>query len=164
MEMFVSCMGCRVEGRGAASIHDVSISTIIPPPTPTTSPALTALLAKQKQTEKALARTQKSLSSLEKYLSSVSSSHVDTAKLRDVVQSYNATAGELDTKVTELEDELQELEDEIKAEKVKLSGPTGNEKLNLKASIGVFADVDGEIQIALIYGAFSRELYWVTAD
>ncbi|CAA7265466.1 unnamed protein product [Cyclocybe aegerita] len=145
----------RVEGRGAATIHDVTISSIAPPPVPTTSPALDSLLAKKKQDEKALARVQKSLNSLETYLKSVKAQHLDVSKLQEVVREYDTTAGELDDKVTELEKQLEEADEAIAEERKRLAGPTGNEKLNLKATIGVFADFEGEIKIALIY-AVSR--------
>jgi peptidoglycan hydrolase CwlO-like protein len=144
----------RVEGRGTATIHDVTISNIVPPPAPTTSPTLTGLLAKQKQTEKALARANKSLDSLQTYLQSVNTGHVDVTKLHDIVRHYDETAEGLDDRVTKLEDELEELATAITAEQEKLSGPTGNQKLNLRASIGVFADSEGEVKIALIYGTF----------
>ncbi|CAA7265472.1 unnamed protein product [Cyclocybe aegerita] len=145
----------RVEGRGAATIHDVTISSITSPPVPTTSPALDSLLAKKKQDEKALARVQKSLNSLETYLKSVKAQHLDVSKLQEVVREYDTTAGELDDKVTELEKQLEEADEAITEERKRLAGPTGNEKLNLKATIGVFADFEGEIKIALIY-AVSR--------
>lgn len=148
----VECILGRVEGRGSATIHDVTISDILPPPAATTSPTLTNLLLKQKQTEKALARTQRCLTSLQTYLDSVNTGHIDVSKLRDVVQHYDAAAEELDDRVTKLEDELRELNDAVKAEQEKLSGPTGNEKLNLRATIGVFAEAEGEVSIALIYG------------
>ena len=142
----------RVEGRGSATIHDVTISNIMPPPAPTTSSTLTSLLAKQNKTEKALARTENSLASLETYLDSLNTGHVDVSKLKDVVRHYDTTAEELDNKVTKLEEELKELKTTVTAEQQKLSGPTGIEKLSLKAAIGVFADYEGEVKIALIYG------------
>ena len=142
-----------VEGRGAATIHDVTISTISSPPIPTTSPALISLLAKEKHTEKALTRTRKSLASLEAYLASMNIEHLAVSNVRGVMQEYETSASELDEKVTELEDELKETQDAIQEEKKRLSGPTINEKLNLKATIGVFADFEGEIKVALIYGA-----------
>jgi hypothetical protein len=146
---------CRVEGRGAATIHDVTISTITPPPIPTTSPLLVELLSKQKCTEKALARTVKSLASLETYLSSVKAEHLQVTKLREVVEQYDSNAAGLDEKVTRLEKELNETEEAIREERKRLAGPTGNEKLNLKATIGVFADSEGELNIALIYGTWT---------
>jgi chromosome segregation ATPase len=89
---------------------------------------------------------------LETYLKSVNTGHVDVSKLQDVVHHYDATAEELDDRVTKLEEELKELKTAAKAEQEKLAGPTGNEKLNLRATIGVFADGEGEVKIALIYG------------
>jgi len=117
---------------------------------------LVELLSKQKRVEKALGRTLKSLSSLETYLSSLKAEHLQVTKLQEVVEQYDATAGNLDEKVTELEKELKETEEAIKEERKRLAGPTGNEKLNLKATIGVFADSEGEIKIALIYGTWYK--------
>ena len=65
----------------------------------------------------------------------------------------DATAGALDDQVTKLEKEIEDVQKAITEEEERLAGPTQNEKLNLKASIGVFAEFDGEIKIALIYGA-----------
>ena len=141
-----------MEGRGAATIHDVTISTIIPPPIPTTSTELKALELKRKQTEKALGRSRKAIASLETYLDSVNVQHVAVTALGEVVGSYESTCEKLDDQVTELEKQLVDLNSAVEAERKKLSGPTGNNKLNLKASIGVFADHQGEVEIALIYG------------
>ena len=143
----------RVEGRGTATIHDVTVSDIVPPPAPTTSPTLTSLLAKQKQTEKTLARALNSLASLQTYLQSVNTAHVDVSKLGDLVHHYDVTAEQLDDKVTKLQEELEELKAAIKTEREKLSGPTENPKLGLKATVAVFADFEGDVKIALIYGA-----------
>jgi anion-transporting ArsA/GET3 family ATPase len=115
---------------------------------------LVELLSKQKRAEKALARAVNSLSSLETYLSSVKVDHLEVTKLREVVEQYDSTAGDLDEKITVLEKELKETAEAIKKEKSRLAGPTGNEKLNLKATIGVFADKEGDINITLIYGTW----------
>ncbi|KAF6747896.1 hypothetical protein DFP72DRAFT_1167026 [Ephemerocybe angulata] len=141
----------RVEGRGAATIHDVTISTVVPPEAPTTSEKLEALQAEQTKTLKALARAEKALSSLETYLNSLNSQHLDVSKLPSIVDSYDAAAEKLDTKVTELENTKIRIEKEIEEETKSLAGPKGNEKLNLKSTIGVFADLEGEVEIALIY-------------
>jgi septal ring factor EnvC (AmiA/AmiB activator) len=141
-----------VEGRGAATIHDVTISTIIPPPSRTTSTELKGLELKRKQTEKALERSRKAIASLETYLDSVNVEHVAVTALGEVIETYESTCKKLDDEVTELEKQLVDLNKAIEAERKKLSGSTGNNKLNLKASIGVFADHEGEVEIALIYG------------
>jgi len=144
-----------VEGRGAATIHDVTLSNIIPPARKDTSPELIALLQRKKHNGKAHDRSIKALRSLETYMSSLKAESLEVSQLRDVVQNYEAAASELDNKVTELEEERQSIENAIKEEETRLHGPTGNEKLNVKATIGVFVDFEGEINIALIYGTLS---------
>lgn len=65
---------------------------------------------------------------------------------------YDATAEQLDERTLELEQKLSDIEEEIDAERVKLRGTTVDKKLNLRATIGVFADSAGEVEIVLIYG------------
>ncbi|KAF9559709.1 hypothetical protein CPC08DRAFT_708583 [Agrocybe pediades] len=141
----------RVEGRGAATIHDVTISTIPPPRREENSPELSSLLARKKSNEKAHARATKALSSLETYMSSLKAETLDVSKLGDAVKNYEATANELDDKITTLEEEKLTIEKQIVEETERLHGPTGNEKLNVKVSIGVFAGFEGSVEIALIY-------------
>ncbi|PPQ70045.1 hypothetical protein CVT26_013369 [Gymnopilus dilepis] len=132
----------KVEGRGAATIHDPDDSTL-----------------QKKRTEKALARTLKSLASLEGYITSVKAENLDASKLKETVHHYESTAEELDEKVSELELELQKIEDAIIEETKDSTGPEYNEKLNLKATISIFADVEGEVEIALVYGV--KNASWV---
>ncbi|KAF8799602.1 hypothetical protein BYT27DRAFT_7149586 [Phlegmacium glaucopus] len=145
----------RVEGRGVATIHGVTISTIVPPPCPTSSDTLKELLDKKRRTEKATERAKKSLAALETYLGSLKIEHLDATNLRQVVNNYDTAAEELDNRIAELEDVLAETNEAIEVEKARLSGPVGNANLNLKVSIGVFADFEGEVKIALIYAVQS---------
>ena len=144
----------RVEGHGSATIHDVTLSTMEPPPVVTTSEKLTSLESEQTKTAKALLRSQRALESLDTYLHSLDSQHLDVSKLQSIVESYDATAEKLDTKITELEGTRKRLEEEIEEEKKELAGPKGNTKLRLKSTIEVFANFEGEVEVALIYGAF----------
>lgn len=75
-----------------------------------------------------------------------------------IIESYDATAEKWDDKALGLEKQLAEVDAEIKVEQEELAGPTGNEKLNLKATIGVFAESEGEVEIALIYGMYTAVL------
>lgn len=145
-------MHFRVEGRGAATIHDVTISNIPEPDTSSTSPTLKILQAKKDRTLKALQRCKKSIESVEAYLATLNIQHIETAKLSQVVADYDATAEQLDERTLELEQKLSDIEEEIDAERVKLRGTTVDKKLNLRATIGVFADSAGEVEIVLIYG------------
>lgn len=150
---------CRVEGRGVATIHDVTISTIIPPPSPASSDILKELLAKKRRTEKTCERAKNSLTALQTYLGSLKIQNLDPSNLRAVLNSYDKAAEELDDKIAELENVLAEIDQAIWAEKIRLSGPIGNGNLNLKVSVGIFADFEGEINIVLIYGV---HFYFIT--
>ncbi|KAF9465723.1 hypothetical protein BDZ94DRAFT_299259 [Collybia nuda] len=157
----------RVEGRGAATIHDVTISTISEPAVPSTSPALKALQSKKQRTQKALRRCKKSIGSVEAYLTTLHVQHIDMAKLGQVMTDYNATAEQLDERLLELEQELNDIEEEIVVECAELQGTAIDKKLNLRAAIGVFAESAGEVEIVLIYavhGASWDALYDIRVD
>ncbi|KAF8194400.1 hypothetical protein K438DRAFT_1588438 [Mycena galopus ATCC 62051] len=141
----------RVEGRGAATIHDVTVSTSKGEHVPTSSPELTSLLSKREKTSNALARCQKSIASLEKYLSSLSVEHLDVSKLESVMENYDSTGAKLDAKQSELTSEIRVLDAEIALERARIAVPHENDKLRVKAAIGVFAQAEGDVEIALIY-------------
>ena len=143
-----------VEGRGSATIHDVTISEILPPPVPNMSDTLKDLIAERTKLEKALARNNKALKALEHYLDSVKANVLPAAQLKDLVDSYETTAAGLDDQITKIEAELSETNEAVKEEKSKLAAPDDNVKLRRKASIGVFAAKEGLVKISLIYGAF----------
>ncbi|TFK22941.1 mucoidy inhibitor A [Coprinopsis marcescibilis] len=153
----------RVEGRGSATIHDVTISHAEPPPKPTTSPKLQDLEDEFLKVTKALVRADKALKSLEVYIKSLSSRYTDVTKLQEIVTRYDEAAEKLDDKITVLDAKQKGLDCEVQEEKKVLSGPQPNEKLNLKASIGVFADRSGEVEVALIY-AVSNASWVATYD
>ena len=148
-----------VEGRGSATIHDVTISEISPQPIPTVSDTLKDLIAQQTKLEKALARNNKALKALEHYLESVKANVLPPAQLKDLVDSYETTAAGLDDQITKIEAELSETNKAMEEEKKKLAAPNDNPKLRRKASIGVFAAKEGLVKISLIYGAFRSVRY-----
>lgn len=47
---------------------------------------------------------------------------------------------------------LADIDETINAEHNKIVGPTENSKLMLQATISIFAEVEDEIEIMLIYG------------
>ncbi|KAJ7046404.1 hypothetical protein C8F04DRAFT_1387935 [Mycena alexandri] len=141
----------RVEGRGAATIHDVTVSTAKGEHVPTSSPALAALLGKREKTVNALARCHKSIASLEHYLSSLTVEHLDVSKLESVMEQYDSSGDRLDAKKSELTEELRIIDLDITAERTRIAVPHENDKLRVKAAIGVFAQAAGDVEIALIY-------------
>ncbi|KAH6911805.1 hypothetical protein BKA70DRAFT_862855 [Coprinopsis sp. MPI-PUGE-AT-0042] len=141
----------RVEGKGEATIHDVTVSRMKDTPALESSEKLVELQAELTKTTKALERAKKALLSVNKYLESLDTQHTDVGKLQNVVDSYDVAAEKLDEKITELETAQGRLEKAIEEEKKALSGPKDDDKLKLKATIEVFAKVEGEVEIALIY-------------
>ncbi|TDL23087.1 hypothetical protein BD410DRAFT_814727 [Rickenella mellea] len=146
-----------VEGRGAATIHDVTVSYSPTPPTVTTSPELSASLLKKERTQKALDRCKKSLASLESYLGTLNVERIEVAQIGNVVEKYETEAEKLDDRALELEKQLRDIDQEIISERTKLNavGRGWNNKLSLQAAIGVFAEHEGEVEIALIYAVSS---------
>ncbi|KAF7318744.1 hypothetical protein HMN09_00386700 [Mycena chlorophos] len=141
----------RVEGRGAATIHDVTVSTAKGEHVPTTSPELVALLKKKEQTQNALTRCEKSIASLEQYLASLTVEHLDFSKIENVMDGYNTAGEKLDGRRSELTEQLKALDVEIESERKRVAVPHENDKLRVRAAIGVFAEQAGDIEIALIY-------------
>ncbi|KAJ7162879.1 hypothetical protein C8R46DRAFT_903388 [Mycena filopes] len=142
----------RVEGRGAATIHDVTVSTAKGEwHVPTSSPALVALLSKRGRTANALARCAKSIASLEQYLGSLTVEHLDVSKLESVMANYDATGERLDARKIDLTAELRQIDEDVAAERTRIASPHENDKLRVRAAIGVFAQGAGDVEIALIY-------------
>jgi hypothetical protein len=142
-----------VEGRGAATIHDVALSAMPSPPVVTTSATIDELLLKKQRTEKALERCKKSLASLEAYLSTLNVQHIDVTELGKVMENYDATGAVLDEKVLGLEKTLKGIEEQLEVERKNLAEPSRlNDRLKQRATISVFAQVEGEVEMVLIYG------------
>jgi septal ring factor EnvC (AmiA/AmiB activator) len=148
---------CRVEGRGTATIHDVALSNVFLPPVETTSASIEALLSKKQRTEKALERCKKSSRSLEAYLSTLNAQHVDATALEKVIYNYEANGAVLDEKAMNLEKGLEDIDEQLENERKNLAGPRSNDKLHQRATIGVFAEAEGQVEMALIYGMWSHE-------
>ncbi|KAJ6519261.1 hypothetical protein C8R45DRAFT_1057782 [Mycena sanguinolenta] len=141
----------RVEGRGAATIHDVTVSMAKGEHVPTSSPKLSELLSQREKTTNALSRCEKALTSLEQYLGSLTVQHLEVSHLDKVLEQYDSTGGRLDAKKIELTEELRRLDSEISSERALIAVPHENSKLRMQAAIGVFAESEGAVEIALIY-------------
>lgn len=148
----------RVEGRGAATIHDVTLSDIPKPTIASTSDRLEELLAEKELAEKGLARCQKGLGSLEAYLSTLTVQHTDVTELDKVIEHYDLTAEKLDKKIIGLEKLIKRLNEDINTERINITGTPRSEKLGVRAAIGVFAASEGAVEIVLIYGSCLRTL------
>lgn len=149
----------RVEGRGQATLHDVSISEI-PHSNSSydTSPLLDSLLDRKAVHEKSLDRAKKNLNSLEKFMSTLNAQYTNPADLAQALDHYDETAAIWDGKALRLQRELDKLDREIKAEKDRLKNESTKEgMLNIKVSVNVFAHSEGVLEILLIYAVESAE-------
>jgi len=141
-----------VEGKGAGTIHDVSVAYAKAVTPPTTSDALSTLLSQKEELERAIERCRKCLTGLERYLNSMSVNHVETTHLADVVDNYEAAAGKFDSRLLSLEKDIQNINKEIDSEKRRLQDiGKGNTKLRKVATIGYMAEESGTVQIQLTY-------------
>ncbi|KAF9051995.1 hypothetical protein BJ165DRAFT_1413836 [Panaeolus papilionaceus] len=138
----------RVEGRGAATVHDVTLGQVARSRLVTgqVSPETWGKLQlSKKNIEKAIERTKRAITFTAQY--------VEPAKIADIVKQYDEAAASLDSKVMELEAQKSDIESQIRIEMGKVMPGTADYsmQLNIKASIGMFADLEGEIKIALTY-------------
>ncbi|THU89057.1 hypothetical protein K435DRAFT_300756 [Dendrothele bispora CBS 962.96] len=146
----------RVQGRGEATIQDVNVSDVTRSPLPPTpnSAELDRLLDQKQRAEKALDRCKKSLKSLETLFSTMHIQHVDVSQLGDIMDSYETTAEKLDDKVTALEKEIKELDVKIKEQRA-AAAPKNPKDTGVCASIGIFAEQEGSIDLILVYAVSS---------
>ena len=141
-----------MEGRGAATIHDVTLSNIPQTKRVSSSAHLDELVTEKDLAEKGLERCEKGLASLEAYVSSINAQHTDMADLDMVIEHYDKAAEKLDKKIIGLEKTIKKISENIEKEQRELEGSPRDAKLNLQAAIGVFAAAEGQVEIALIYG------------
>ena len=141
-----------MEGRGAATIHDVTLSNIPQPKQVFSSAHLDELVTEKDLAEKGLVRCRKGLASLEAYVSSINSQHTDMADLDMVIEHYDKAAEKLDKKIIGLEKTIKKISEDIEKERKELEGSPRDAKLGLRATIGVFAAAEGQVEIVLIYG------------
>jgi hypothetical protein len=144
---------CRVEGRGDATIHDVTISNL-PNENVSTSEAYQKLEDESKRIEDSMQRNSVAISSLKSYIQSMTMENVDPAKLPDILDSFDSASEKLDLKAVELKKRQEELRQLKSEERSKLTIQLKKDKLKMKASIGVFAEQEGEVEIVLIYGVY----------
>ncbi|KAF9492706.1 hypothetical protein BDN71DRAFT_1473629 [Pleurotus eryngii] len=139
----------RVEARGPASIQGVSTGPTPSTPVPTTSEELKGLQKEKRLIEGAIERCQASIAALRSYVASVAADRVPSEKLGQLLQHCETEGERLASRLLELEDQLSVSDEAIKK---RLSGAnTSDVLLNLTASIGLFANEEGDVELTLIY-------------
>ncbi|KAL4259574.1 Conserved hypothetical protein CHP02231 [Pleurotus pulmonarius] len=149
----------RVEARGSASIQGVTIGSTPQPPAPTASDELKSLQKEKKLVESAIQRCKSSIESIRSYVTSATAVNVPSADIGQLLQNCETEGAKLDSQLLELEEKLSAVDEAVEAEEKKLAG--GNveqDALGMTASIGLFANEAGQIELTLIYAV--REAYW----
>ncbi|KAF4603111.1 hypothetical protein EYR38_003516 [Pleurotus pulmonarius] len=139
----------RVEGRGAATIHDV---TIAPTPLVTADSGITSTLTKECQSMANKVKRCKDVSTfLEKYLRKIEVSPSDHSQLPMIMRTYEHESSTIDDRLLDLQEELEKLRLRRDEELKRTTQAQPSDPLQLTATIGIFADNGGEAEIALIY-------------
>ena len=99
---------CRVEGRGDATIHDVTISNLSDGKV-STSEAYQKLEDESKRVEDSIQRNSVAITSLKSYIQSMKMENVDPAKLPEILDSFDRASEKLDEKAVELKKRQEEL-------------------------------------------------------
>ncbi|KAF4603028.1 hypothetical protein EYR38_003433 [Pleurotus pulmonarius] len=135
----------RVEGRGPATIHDVSIA---PTPTPPADPETASALSKELKLITTKIKRCKDVSAfLEKSLLVPA----EYAQIAAVVDTYEEQIEGVDDRLFDLEDQLEKMQ--LRRDVALGRPPRGRaaDPLGLTAAIGITAEQGGEAEIALIY-------------
>jgi uncharacterized protein (TIGR02231 family) len=157
----------RVEGRGAATIHGVTVSSTPAPPVISTSDKLCELEEGRGRGLRALGRNKQALAALNKFLDSLDLQKVPANEVGTLLNTYKTEAEKLDEAIFDIQAQLSKFDEQIAAERKSFAGPERNSRLSNQASVGVFADVEGTVEIALIYavyGASWEALYDIRVD
>ncbi|RDB30473.1 Protein F37C4.5 [Hypsizygus marmoreus] len=107
------------------------------------------------RTVKTLQRSKKMLEYVDGYIQSLKVEDVETSKLAAFTDVYDAEAEKLSDKVIDLQEQLENIATEIRIEELKALATTNQETLSTKATVGVFGEQEGEIEIVLIYAVWS---------
>jgi hypothetical protein len=130
------------------------MSWIHAPPSAADSPRVLELLSEKEDLEQSFYRAEQSLKSLDGYLKSLTSLSTPSGNLMGAIAEYNAGAKVYQDEIRALRDKSKSLEKAIDEERLKLKGKARHPSLNMKASIGIFAEAAGEVELGLVYGAF----------
>ncbi|KAF9495238.1 hypothetical protein BDN71DRAFT_1431173 [Pleurotus eryngii] len=150
----------RVEGRGAAIIHDVSIAPT-PPAAPADPETASTLFKEHKRISNKVRRCKDVSAFLEKSLRSTELTLDDYAQLSVIVQAYEDQSLRIDAQLVDLEEELENTRlsrDEAwgRAPRAQAADPFG-----LTATIGISAEKGGEAEIELIYGLRTKRIVFL---
>ncbi|KDQ13206.1 hypothetical protein BOTBODRAFT_175811 [Botryobasidium botryosum FD-172 SS1] len=153
----------RVEGKGSATIHDVTASRTPAPQTQNqtqthkspTSAQLQSLRKERKGTESELYRVSKHLEALERFASTLNAKDNSIDQVSEVMARYEIEAAALHERTYYLEQRLLELDDSVHEEKTRLRAEvvtdTVSSELEKQVTVAIFAPGKGPVELVLVY-------------
>ncbi|RXW17869.1 hypothetical protein EST38_g7972, partial [Candolleomyces aberdarensis] len=162
LSIFLIQDSLRVEGKGIGTIQNVTISHMSPPPQSKLkskhlekSEEAKPLWLKKLELEQAIERNDQSTNTLKKYMDSLASpGAISFSKLVETTNEYDIAVTELQKKGNALAEELEAVAKALSEKKraLKEAAKTNwDENLTVKVSIHILAEVEGEIELSLIY-------------
>ena len=142
----------RVEGRGAATIHDVITSHTPKKPRQITSSSLDSLQKERKGVESSLYRVSKRLGALENFLSTLNAKDNSIGQVVEVLEGYEKEAGSLQDQTQELERKLVDFDCVTQVEIDTLRIDPGSDLLGKQITVAIFTQVDGPVELVFTYG------------
>ncbi|KAF6752453.1 hypothetical protein DFP72DRAFT_904878, partial [Ephemerocybe angulata] len=155
----------RVEGRGKATIQDVTISREVPDRAPSTSPTLQSLKVDKEDLTAAIQRCEKTISGLDHYFRSLDVKHAATNSdashptVLPLFDDYHTASEKYDTKLLSLKRQLKKLETAIIEEEKALQASVSLTAVSGAGWVAVYDvrvstdDADKEHPVEIVYKA-----------
>jgi Domain of unknown function (DUF4139) len=140
----------RVEGRGDATIHDVTQTSKREVLEPRDSPKAPELATQHLSLNQALQRANTQLDALRNYLGQVNAQYTSVQQFRDTLDLYEEEAEKLQHRMTEIQSKLGQVE-KAQREEEQLNPRVPN-RVVYGASIGIFVPEAATLEIILTYG------------
>lgn len=140
-----------VEGRGNATIHDVTQTVKWIDRIPSKSPNLAELDAKLSSNSQAQLRANKRIDTLDTYMSSIDTQHTSVEQLGAMLSLYDEQVAAIQNQLAELAKVKSSLEEQRQAEYKAYPAVEG--KSGRGTTIGVYVPETTSLKLALIYGA-----------
>lgn len=133
------------------------MSWIHAPPPKEDSPRVLELLSEKEDLQENSHRAEQSLKALDGYLESLTSLTTQSTNLMGAITEYNTGAKVYQDEIRSLRDKLKKVDEMINEERLKLRGKARHPSLNMKASIGIFAETAGDVELGLVYGTLDSQ-------
>ncbi|KAK7037567.1 hypothetical protein VNI00_011059 [Paramarasmius palmivorus] len=156
----------RVEGRGRAAIHDITICPVQPDDLvreDPTSPLLRELEGEEELLRNALHRNDLSKEALELYIKGALINLKNPQDIGSVVDGFNQVGGKVDEERLRITKRLDDVEQKMAAERQRILDADGepleivpqDRRLRMQLGVGIFAEKKGKVELIVTYAVTS---------